>query len=381
MSSVRPFSIEVPDEVLADLARRLAATRWPDPLPGGGWRRGADLACLQRLCAHWQTGYDWRHHEARLNQWPQFITEIDGVDIHFWHIRARERSALPLLLIHGWPGSLSELMALIGPLTDPATYGRAGPAFDLVIPALPGFGFGGKPSDGGWGVSRIGAAFDTLMRERLGYSLYGIHGGDWGTIIGARMAGERPEAVRGLHVTMAYTLPQPGDEPDPGTSAFVESGTAYITLQCTRPDSIALAMADSPAGLANWFLDKFAAWSAGHGDVLSYFSMDDLITNLMFYWAPNSAASAARIYMEMAEEGIAPFGSPPVMVPTAFALFPNEPFRVPRAWLDRIYRIVRWTEFDRGGHFPGLELPIELADDIRSFFGSVLIGAFDGCAV
>jgi microsomal epoxide hydrolase len=269
-----------------------------------------------------------------------------------------------LLLIHGWPGSIFEFLETIGPLTDPAAHGGdPNDAFDVVIPALPGFGFGGKPEIRGWGVGRIAAAFDTLMREHLDYERYGAQGGDWGTVVCGRLGLDHPESLVGIHVNMPYASPPEG-ESDP--FGYQEDG--YFHVQSTKPDTVTAAQADSPAGLAAWIVEKFRAWGACDRDVESAFSKDTLLTNLMFYWAPNSTASAARIYYEAFRDTPRPFRHEQVRVPTGVARFPGEPIAVPRAWLEPLYTIVHWTDMPRGGHFAALEAPDLLVDDVRAFF-------------
>lgn len=349
--------------MLADLRARLAHTRWPDPIPGSGWDYGLDAGVVRDLCEYWRDGYDWRRHETELNRIPGFLCEVDGVDLHFWHVRAARPGALPLLLLHGWPGSIYEFHELLGPLSG---------AYDLVVPALPGFGFGGRPREPGWGVSRIAAAFDTLMTV-LGYERYGVQGGDWGAIVAARLGAAYPERVVGIHVNMLVAPPPAA--PAPEDAAAVERyrlwrthEDAYSRLQRTRPDALTVAQSDSPAGLAAWIVEKFRAWSDCDGDVVGAFGRDTLLTNLMFYWAPGSVASAARIYFENARdpEGLATRGR--VEVPVGYAAFPHEIFRPPRSWAEPHYAIARWTEMPRGGHFAALEAPELLIEDVRAFF-------------
>lgn len=369
----RPFTIDVPDGELSDLRRRLAATRWPGSIPGSGWDYGADVAYIRSLCDYWRTSYDWRLHERALNAHPQYLCEVDGVDIHFWHIRGQGGAPLPLLLIHGWPGSLAEFLDIIGPLSAPAAHGLTGePPFDLVIPSLPGFGFSGKPRDRGWGVSRIASSFHTLMTRELGYSRYGVQGGDWGGIISAKMASVYGDSIAGAHLNFVVALP-PG-EMDDEEKAFWEQRnrfqaqeTGYSNIQGTKPDSLTVAQSDSPAGLAAWIVEKFRAWSDCGGVVESAFTRDQLLTNLMLYWLPNSAASAARIYYESMRDPGA-FFYPRVETPTGIAVFPKEPWRAPRRWAEERFNVVHWTEMPRGGHFAAMEQPALLAGDIRAFF-------------
>ncbi len=372
----RPFAINVPDSVLDDLQRRLAQTRWPEAIPGTGWDYGASIDYVRKLCDYWRTGYDWRANEAALNAWPQFVCEVDGVDIHFWHVRGNGPKPFPLLLIHGWPGSLVEFADLLGPLTDPARYGGdATDAFDLVVPSLPGFGFSGEPRERGWGVSRIAAAFDTLMTRELGYARYGVQGGDWGGIISAKMASAHGEHIAGAHLNFVIAGPV-GEMSAAEQAAWAERNrfqaqeTGYSNVQGTKPDSLTVAQADSPAGLAAWIVEKFRTWSDCDGDIERTFTKDQLLTNLMLYWAPNSIASAARIYYESMRDREA-FAYAKVEVPTAVAVFPREPWSAPRRWVEARFNIVRWTEMPRGGHFAAMEQPELLVEDVRAFFAAV----------
>ncbi len=371
----RPFRIDVPQSVLDDLQRRLENTRWPDQLDGAGWDYGANVEYVRELCDYWSRTYDWREHEARLNQYPQFLCEVDGVDLHFWHVRGEGAAAFPLLLIHGWPGSIVEFEALIGPLTRPSAFGgREEDAFDVVIPALPGFGFGGKPTERGWGITRIAAAFDGLMAE-LGYATYGVQGGDWGGITASKMASAYSTHIAGIHLN--FLIAPPPAEPSPSDleaaeirSAFQARETGYSNVQGTKPDSLTVAQSDSPAGLAAWVVEKFRTWSDCEGDIERSFSKDTLLTNLMFYWAPNSIASSARIYYEASHDQSS-FRYPKVEVPTGVAMFPGEPWRVPRGWAEARYNITRWAEMAAGGHFAALEQPELLIEEVRAFFAAV----------
>ncbi len=369
----RPFAIDVPQPVLDDLRDRLGRTRWPGPIPGADWDYGANLGYIRELCDYWLAGYDWRRHERELNRFPGFLAEVDGVDLHFWHVRGEGEQRFPLLLIHGWPGSIFEFHALIDLLTRP----EAGlPAFDLVVPALPGFGWSGKPRERGWGITRIAAAFDTLMTRELEYPRYGVQGGDWGGIISAKMASAHTDHVAAAHLNFVLGSP-PKEMTDAdrealkAREAFQSQETGYSNVQGTKPDSLTLGQTDSPAGLAAWVVEKFRAWGDTGGDVESRFSKDVLLTNLMFYWAPNSAASAARIYYEARRDPGA-FAYPRSEVPVGMAVFPGEPWGVPRSWAEPRFNIQRWTEMPRGGHFAALEEPELLANDIREFFAAVV---------
>jgi epoxide hydrolase len=357
-----PFAIDVPDAVLDDLRERLRRTRWPEPVADAGWDLGVDLAELRELCAYWADGYDWRAWEARLNALPGFRCAVDGVDLHFWHVRGAGPSPLPLLCLHGWPGSMLEFRELVEPL--------AADGFDVVVPALPGFGFGGKPRERGWGVNRIAEAFDTLMTQQLGYERYAVQGGDWGGTIAAQLGAAHPEHVVGIHVNFVPVTPPP--DPGPEDADGLERlqrwrrlESAYLRVQSLEPDALTVAQSDSPAGLAAWIVPKFRTWSERAID------RDVLLTNLMFYWAPNSTASAARIYFESAREPGGLTRRPRVDVPVAHASFPHEIVRPPRRWVEPHYAIARWTDMPRGGHFAALEEPQLLLDDVRAFFGTL----------
>lgn len=360
----RPYAIQVPDAVLDDLRERLGRTRWPVPIPGTGTTLGADVAELQELCAYWRDGYDWRAAEAHLNALPGFLCEVDGIDLHFWHVRGTGPSRTPLLLVHGWPGSIAEFRELVEPL--------AADGHDVVVPALPGFGFGGAPRERGWGITRIAAAFDTLMTRELGLPRYVVQGGDWGGIIAAKLGATSPASVAGIHVNFV-TTPLP-DDPAPEDAEAIAAirrwralESAYQRQQATQPDALTVAQTDSPAGLAAWIVEKFRRWSDSGGDVVGRFGRDTLLTNLMFYWAPSSVASAARIYFESAQDPAGRDARPYVGVPVAYAEFPHEIVRPPRRWVERHYNVVRWTAMPRGGHFAALEEPALLLDDIRAF--------------
>lgn len=372
----RPFSIHLADDVLDDLRRRLANTRWPEPIPGTGWDYGADVHYIRELCEYWRLRYDWRTHEQALNQHPGFLATVDGVDIHFWHVRGKGPNPFPLLLIHGWPGSIYEFHELMGPLADPASYGGdPTDAFDVVVPALPGFGWSSAPKERGWGISRIAAAFDTLMSRELGYERYGTQGGDWGGIISAKMGSAHADHVAAIHLNFVIGIPpaEPNDDDRAAIerrNAFQAQETGYSNVQGTKPNSLTVAQSDSPAGLAAWIVEKFRTWSDCNGDVESVYTKDQLITNLMFYWGPDSTASAARIYYEaMRDPG--GFRYPKVEVPTGVAVFPKEPWASPRSWVEPRFNITRWTEMPRGGHFAAMEQPELLLEDVRAFYRDI----------
>jgi epoxide hydrolase len=375
MPPVTPFAVPLFEEEVADLRMRLSRLRWPSALPGRPWQCGADVEFLHAFCAYWKDVYDWPAHAARLNKIPQFSAVVDGLSIAFWHIKATSttRPAVPLLLLHGWPGSQIEFEGLIGPLADPGKHAPSNePAFDLVVPALPGFGFAGKPAETGWHADRTADAFHTLMSDVLGYQSYGVQGGDWGSLIGTRMAYRHSASIVGLHLNMPVALPPAGLRADPVRQSEIERQTGYLHLQNTKPDTVTVGLSDSPLALATWVLEKFYAWSDCDGDLESAFSRDTLITNLMFYWLPNAAASAARLYYETARMLPPLLATGKVTVPTGVAAFPKEPYRLPREWLEPAYEIVHWTDMASGGHFPALERPEWLVRDVRLFFNRVL---------
>ena len=375
VSSHRAAPIHVSERELADLRERLHRTRWPDPLPAGQWQAGTDLASLRELCRIWADEYDWRPHEAWLNSLDPIIVPVDGVDVHVFRASANRPDAIPLLLMHGWPGSIVEFRHVVEPLTNPAT---GHPAFDLVMPSLPGFGFGGKPAEPGWGTTRVAEAMHTLMATELGHPRYGVAGGDWGAIIGSRLAQLHADAVIGFHTNLpllgVHRTPAWADGADERERELLArwdetdaTGRAYAQIQATRPQTVAMAQTDSPAGLAAWVLEKFEAWSDGG---LGTFATVDLLTNLMFYWIPRSVASSAMIYYE---SRLDPEGRvhPVPEVPTAAAAFPAEINPAVRRWVEPNYRLVRYTEMPRGGHFAALEQPELYASDVGEFFASL----------
>ncbi|MDR0874911.1 MAG: epoxide hydrolase [Clostridiales Family XIII bacterium] len=367
-NSVRPFEIKVPDSVLTDLHERLERTRWATSVAGGDWKYGADITYIRSLCDYWKDQYDWRAQERLLNAYPQFLCEAGGVDLHFWHIRGKGANPFPLLLMHGWPGSAYEFFEMIEPLSE---------TFDLVIPDLPGFGFGGIPKEAGWGAARVANAFHTLMTEKLGYERYGTQGGDWGAMISARLGACYPKQVAGIHINFVFlpTIPVSGLPPEDMRRVqeqieFDKHEGAYHLVHETKPDSLTIGQSDSPAGLAAWITEKFRTWSDCGGEIERKFSKDALLTNLMFYWANNASASAARLYFESHADPALNFGAPDpkITVPTAVAHFPFDPFNNPRSWAEKHFNIVRWTDMPSGGHFPAMEEPELLARDVREFY-------------
>ncbi len=375
---IAPFRIAVPDAELTDLARRIEATRWPDQLPHSGWTYGADVSALRPMAEHWAGGYDWRRHEAELNAFSQFTTTIDGQRIHFVHVRSKEPDALPLILTHGWPGSVHEFTHLIGPLTDPVAHGgSADDAFDVVVPSLPGYGFSGPTADEGWDVRRTAAAFVELMAG-LGYERYGAQGGDWGSMVTRHIADLDAAHLTGVHVNMIAAGP-PGEPDDLAdltereTAAmarmqdYLTTGSGYVAIQSTRPQTLAYGLVDSPVALLSWIAEKFWAWTDNDGTIESAVPIDDLLTNVSIYWFTGTGGSSARMYYESLRSGAA--RTPPTKdVPLGVASFPKEIVFARRRWVERDNDLVQWSEFDRGGHFAALEEPDLLLDDVRAFF-------------
>jgi pimeloyl-ACP methyl ester carboxylesterase len=375
-TEIRPFRIDVPQSDLDDLRERLSRTRFPDELPGVGWDLGVPLGYLAELTEYWATTYDWRVHEARINAFPQFTTTIDGQNIHFLHVRSPEPDAMPLLLTHGWPGSIVEFLDLIGPLTDPAAHGGdPADAFHLVIPAIPGFGFSGPTMERGWNLRRTAAAWAMLM-ARLGYERYGAQGGDWGSGISRHLGVIDAEHVVGVHLNYLLTFPTgaPGEldgltEDDRarlrGLERFLDDMSGYLKIQSTRPQTLAYGLADSPVGQLAWIVEKFKEWTDSEKAPEDAVDRDYLLTNVMLYWLTNTAGSSARFYYEFAHSSSRPA---PSSTPTAVAVFPHDIAPPVRTLAGRFDNIVRWTEFECGGHFAALEQPELLTGDVRAFF-------------
>ncbi len=381
-SAVRPFRIAVPDATLTDLSERLARTRFPDEIEGAGWTYGTNLAYLRTLVEYWRTEYDWRAQERRLNEFPQFTTTIEDIEIHFIHQRSSHPNALPLLLLHGWPSSFYEFTKVIGPLSEPTRHGgRAEDAFHVVVMSLPGYGFSGKPGRPGYGTRRTAEIAAQLM-ARLGYERYGAQGGDWGAHI-LRQLGQIDQVhLIGIHSNMCRALQPPATtepyegvpaeerrliaETPPFRSALSREG-GYGEIQRTRPQTLAYGLNDSPAGQAAWILEKWRTWSDSDGDPEKRFTKDELLTTIMIYWVTETANSSARMYYEARAEPIH-YMVGRVEVPVACAWFAREIVRWPRRWVEAQYNLVRWTEIPRGGHFAAFEEPELLVDDVRAFF-------------
>jgi len=370
-----PFRIDVSQDRLDDLRRRLAETRWPDEVPGAGWEAGVPLGYLKELAAYWRTGYDWRLHEARLNEYPQFTTTIDGQNVHFLHVRSPEPGALPLVVTHGWPGSVVEFLKIIDPLTNPSRYGGdPADAFHVVAPSLPGFGFSTPLSGPGWDTGRVARAWAELM-HRLGYDRYGAQGGDTGAIVSPALGHVDPDHVVGIHVNNLGTFPS-GDPAELAELSDTDRArldalaastdqSGYAILQATRPQTLAYALTDSPVGQLAWIVEKFKEWTDPAASLPEDAVDRDLIlTDVSIYWLTGTAGSSARIYYEGARTwGQVP---PRSSVPTGVAVFPND--LTVRALAERDHHVVHWSEFDRGGHFAALEAPDLLVDDVREFF-------------
>lgn len=378
---VTPFRVEVPEADLRDLRDRLARTRWPEPETVQDWSQGVPLEYLQELCRHWAQDYDWRATEARLNALPQYRTSIDKLGLHFIHARSPHPDALPLVLTHGWPGSVVEFLKVIGPLTDPAAHGgAAADAFHVVCPSLPGYGFSDRPSEPGWGVERIARAWAALM-ARLGYQRYGAQGGDWGTSITTSLGQQDPGHVLGIHLNPPITAPDPDtfdDLSDAERASLAalrhaqarESG--YSAVQATKPQTVGYGLVDSPAALCAWIVEKFWSWTDSHGHLSNVLTADEVLDDVTLYWLTRTGASSARLYWEsfaQVSEWFSRGTADTVDVPTGCSIFPREIPRPSRRWAAKRYTDIRhWNELDRGGHFAAFEQPGLFVDELRSFF-------------
>ena len=389
-SAIRPFKINVPDEQIADLRRRIAATRWPDRETDPS--QGAQLEKMQELARYWGTDYDWRTIETKLNALPQFVTTIDGVDIHFIHVRSRHPNALPIIVTHGWPGSVIEQLKIIDPLANPTAHGgRAEDAFDVVVPSLPGYGFSGRPTGTGWDPERIARAWAELMK-RLGYARYVAQGGDWGSPVSSAMARQAAAGLLGIHINLPATLPPEvaaalGGGPVPAGLSDKEravldalmanakkGNSAYFTILTARPQTVGYGATDSPAGLAAWVLvhPGFAQWSYGKDPEQSP-TKDDVLDNITLYWLTNTAASAGRLYWENGARGsvivAAAQRTGEIALPVAITVFPDDVYRAPETWARRAYRnLIYFHEVDKGGHFAAWEQPELFSAELRAAF-------------
>ncbi|WP_326762032.1 epoxide hydrolase [Streptomyces phaeochromogenes] len=394
--TIRPFVLGIPQSDLDDLNARLDLTRWPDELPGVGWEYGVPRDYLKELVRYWRHTYDWRAAETRLNEWPQFTTTIDGANVHFAHIRSPEPDATPLIITHGWPGSIVEFLDVVGPLADPRAHGGdPADAFHVVLPSIPGFGLSGPTRDTGWELRRVGAAFAELM-DRLGYRRFGAQGGDWGAGISRELGRAFPDRVIGVHLNLlpgAHASAEPTPEELAALSPperertlaswrrneeWTRERLGYATVQMTRPQTLSYGLTDSPVGQLAWIVEKFKEWTDSHDRPEDAVDRDQLLTNVMLYWLTGTAGSSARIYYERAHA--AGWGEPvqPSTAPTALAVFPWDNFIPLRHVADRTENIVRWTEFDRGGHFAAMEEPDLLVGDVRAFFHELRQHRSDG---
>jgi microsomal epoxide hydrolase len=373
----RPYRIAVPDAVLARIRARLADADWSDPIAGGGWDYGVDLGYLKALVEHWLKRYDWRAVEAELNRHPHFLAEIDGLDVHFVHVRSKAPGALPLVITHGWPGSFTEFMHVIAPLADPAAHGGdPADAFDVIVPSMPGYGFSAKPARP-IGPRRVAAMWRALMVDALGYRRFAAQGGDWGSAVTTWLGHDHAADLAGIHLNM-ITM-RPGDTANPTeverdwqktARAIMDVEGAYFREQATKPQTLGVGLMDSPLGTAAWILEKFKTWSDVGDDLARRYTMDQLITNIMVYLVTRTINTANWMYRGVAEErsGKLPTGSK-VRVPTGIAVFPGDfvPFP-PRSWVERMYDVARWTEMPEGGHFAAMEEPARFVEDLRAFF-------------
>jgi microsomal epoxide hydrolase len=377
--AIQSFRCHVPDAAIEDLKRRLRETRWPDQLDGAGWDYGSELGYVRALCEHWAEAFDWRAAEARFNRFPQFTTEIAGENVHFYHVRSPEPDALPLIITHGYPGSVAEFLDILGPLSDPAAHGGdAKDAFHVIAPSIPGYGFSGPTKHRGFTMDAA-ADVNLELMERLGYDRYVAQGGDWGASISSGMALKRPERLIALHLN--FILGRPADPADPLAGLTEEEKTqlawkadydahesGYQAIQGTKPQSLAYGLTDSPAGLAAWIVEKFKTWSDCGDDIERSFSKDQLLENIMLYWVTGTINSAMRMYYESMGPGrVNTTPRPRVEVPTAHARFPAEIRPTPRAWAEQMYNIVRWTRMPKGGHFAAFEQPQAFVEDLRDF--------------
>jgi pimeloyl-ACP methyl ester carboxylesterase len=374
-NEIHPYRISVGEDVLDDLRSRLRGTRWPEAELVDDWSQGVPLGWIRDVCGYWAEQYDWRRREALLNRFSQFTTEIDGLGIHFLHVRSPHPEAMPLIVTHGWPGSIVEFQKVVEPLTNPTAHGaRAADAFHLVCPSLPGFGFSAKPTTTGWGVDRIASAWARLM-DRLGYPRYGAQGGDWGSAVTTALGAQDPDHCAGIHITLAMGVrPNVEGQPSPeevraldGIKYYRDWDSGYSKQQSTRPQTLGYGLTDSPSGQAAWILEKFWAWTDCDGNPENVLSRDELLDNVMLYWVTASAASSARLYWQSFAPGRRTIHK--VNIPTGVAVFPREIVAPVRRWMEGTYTDIRhWSEMPKGGHFAAFEQPEALVRDVRDFF-------------
>ena len=372
---IQPYKIHVSDEILSDLHERLKRTRWPEKELVEDWSQGIPLGYVQEMCEYWLHTYNWRQRETELNRFDQFVTTIDECDIHFIHQRSPHEQATPLILSHGWPGSIVEFQKVIAPLSDPTNHGgSAEDAFHVVCPSLPGYGLSGKPPAAGWGVEKMADVFAELMIG-LGYEHFGAQGGDWGSAITTALGGRHPENCIGIHLNMVSSRPQIEGEPTDEEKAALDSAdyyrkwdSGYSTQQRTRPQTLGYGLSDSPAGQLAWIVEKFWSWTDNQGVPDDALNRDEMLDNVMLYWVSNTAASSARLYWE----SFGSFRQPQVEVPTGVAHFPKEIFSPVRSWAESTYTDIRqWTKMPKGGHFAAFEQPDLFVEDVRSFFAQI----------
>jgi pimeloyl-ACP methyl ester carboxylesterase len=389
--AVRPFTVSFPESTITDLRRRVLATRWPEKETVTDGSQGVRLDRIRSLVSYWANGYDWRKAEKALNALPQFKTSIDGLDIHFIHVRSKHPNALPLIVTHGWPGSVFEQIRIIGPLTDPTAYGgKAEDAFDVVIPSMPGYGLSGKPQEPGWGPDRIARAWDVLMK-RLGYKKYISQGGDWGSVIADAMGRQAPEGLIGIHVNMPATIPaeiakslRNGDPAPQGLSDkekkayesinnLYTKGAGYAGIMVTRPQTLAYGLSDSPTGLAAFFYDKFNDWTYSNGDAEKVLTKDAILDDITLYWLTNTGGSSARLYWENNNNNFNAVEqkTAEIKIPVAVTVFPGEIYQAPRSWTQKAYpNLIYFNEVNQGGHFAAWEQPQLFAEEMRAAFKS-----------
>ncbi len=372
-NSITPFTLAIPDAQIADLHLRLDIARWPEKEPVDDWSQGTPLAELKALCEYWRHEYDWRRCETHLNALGQFTTEINGLDIHFLHVRSPREDAVPLVLTHGWPGSVVEFLEVIPRLTEP----ESGMAFHVVAPSLPGFGFSGKPAQTGWGIEQIAQVWAQLM-QRLGYQRWVAQGGDWGAAVTTMIGAQAPQGCAGIHVNMPLGRPDPQGLANPSAADakalkalkyYHDWDSGYSKQQSTRPQTIGYSLVDSPVGLAGWIYEKMWAWTDNKGSPLDALSMDTILDNIMLYWLPRTGTSAARLYWE----SFGKFGEDQVEIPAGVSRFPKEVLPMPRSWAEQRYtNLVHWNELDAGGHFAAWEQPELFVAELQGCFAKML---------
>ena len=373
-SDVSPFNVRIPQIQLVDLKRRLAATRWPEREQVSDWSQGVPLERLRSLVTYWEKEYDWRRGERQLNSFPQFRTNIDGLGIHFLHVRSKHETALPIILTHGWPGSVFEFLKVIGPLTNPTAHGgKAEDAFHVVVPSLPGFGFSDKPTDKGWNLPRIARAW-TILMKRLGYDRWVAQGGDWGAGVTTWLAQQRAAGLAAIHLNLPIMFPPPV-EGTPNSEerasiaqlvAFDKTLSGYAKVQATRPQTIGYALTDSPVGQAAWIYEKFGDWTDSNHDPESVLKREEVLNNISLYWLTSTATSSARLY---AESFYTDFSTQKLDLPVAVSVFPGELYRPLKPWAEKIYsQLIYWNEVSKGGHFAAFEQPGLFVTELRQAF-------------